>query len=411
MRVVNRRMVWLGMFAALGLGLKANVARRPLPFVEEHPRTTATVCCLEDTPLTPRAYDIYLRPRIAFECATGEFPTYYRALQQGLFESQTWKDFAEITAPLSNNELAGFGGLRKYSANRYHCNLIAIEHAPPQLRESLLLRAFMNITYLEDFENIDSNPYLFDKEKLRKDVETYQRLSRIAVNLPNAHLYYSYPQFIYASSPEHFNIAGEGFPKQWGKWEIMTTSRENATQTVECLLPCLEAGEVSSLKFDLEPFAGRVYRVIVYANDRDPHVAKILQRITKQNLIWIFEHQTNEASALDDALFSFSERVMAEKETMVTEESYRATVACVQDREFMLSLGLSEFQYDVLIRGLALEEHTDLNNPTTYCAHDTLRETGFVWSHLIVALRPENQKEFAATLATARERNMEIFRD
>lgn len=195
----------------------------------------------------------------------------------------------------------------------------------------------------------------------------------------------------------------KGEKEKSGKWEMVTNSHEKAKAVAAALVPCFESGKLSVLKYDLDPgFMEGVYRVMVDAPDHDPSTKGILQQMTDKKLVWIYKWQSLEGKALKMALLEF-EVILKRKDYKIGIFEPIPAALKIMDKDFMLSLGMSEFQYQVLLKALFLEKHTDLSDPTVYVAHDYLGFPEFYRQLLAVALRPENQEAFKDSLLSMRE--------
>ncbi len=405
----------VGWLTVAGLGLRGDSTRNTLKFIEPNPRVVhALPLCLINLNPPPRPSKVpglYTRM-----CSTFADMAQRIAHKRDLFKSRLWKDLKESLSPLSDAELVGFCGSDKTNLSWLKCNIARAGKKAPDFRQTLLLQFLINNFGIDGLAGFNTGELSLDRGQLKKGVKIFKRLSSKIKNRSRTYLSYQHLAFMHVENVDDLNVPLFVMKdRNCGKWEIVTNTQENAIRIAEALLPCFDSGNFESLKFDLTPkhlgpSVGDVYRVIVYTSDHDPLVEGILRRITDKELLWIYEWQTYEGSILKQALFKLGKTALAKK-TELSRADIESIRKALRDKKFMLELGLSEFQYQVLLTALFLSMYTDLTDPVTYTAHDVLPFPALTWRFLAVALEPENQDEFRGHLQNIRTEMMSVFKD
>jgi len=339
----------------------------------------------------------------------------------GLFESHAWKDFVKLFDALDERELVTFSAIESIG-NSFRCNLALYSFREPMApfrnhREIFIYRVFCRIFGANQLHAsaFSSGRMHWDEkqEALQRDIGIFKRLSRQTDIDLGVYIFYDHLAFMYISKG-YKGFQGtrtDKIQRGFGKWEITFSSLEAATKTIEQLLPYFKSGELDLLKFDLQPLTtrvstGPVWRIIVYTSDHNPKAKRILRNFSSQ-IFWVYEEQTTEGAILGYALDKFSSGNPSDQ---VAPSLQQEVLAQLKDKDSLLSLGLTLFQYDVLkeISRIASNKNATINlgNPATYTALECLRHEHSTWKTLAKALKPKNRERFKQALAEERKVQM-----
>jgi len=415
MRATLGRMVMLSIVAAFGMGVKNHTPtssqRKPLSLVASDPPLVAQTAdfCAAGISDPPKEIGLDKGFAIGALNALSEFA--FEAKDNGLFGSKVWNEFKDLMSSLSNEELASFVGVDRNNAcwlnhalwvyqNKFVCEPLE------NTRETLIFMVFLNFF---GAEAMTTPPEDIDKDLIGRNIAAFKRVNSAAKNFPGVYVLHQHPQYLFIDS--RFIKPSEKVRANSGKWLILVGSLKEAEKIVaEALIPCFAYGRWDLLKFGLAPLIKEgnreIYRIIVYDQGENAEAREILERLTGAEVTWVHEWECHEAGILQKALIQFTDATLAERNRGVPEPRIKEFDRQINDKDFMLSLGLREYQYKLilLLLYLRLESIDELKKPGAYIAFAYFRPAQLIWRLLEVALRPENQEQFKAHLDSFRIR-------
>ena len=162
----------------------------------------------------------------------------------------------------------------------------------------------------------------------------------------------------------------------------------------------------------MSPLKKKTFRIIVYTVDRDPAVKTLLEQLTNQKVFWIYETQCYEGQIIMEALF----RLVAETNPdarirSLTEDQIKSIIRKLENKQLIHSIGINDFQRQVLLKALFLAGHNDLSDPIIYIAHDYFKKPRLTLSLLWIALRVENYSKLRRIMDGIRAQRMATFKD
>ncbi len=357
--------------------------------------------------------------------------------EQDLTSTKAFKRFQELTKDFSDEELCGLATLDIHS---FLFNWGLLRGVPTYTgripfkspREYFLYMAFLNASgkllmqydklvalrtqgeippaaqaFVEGLEAALRDPELLDFDDFTKYLKLFRELYQAGQQYRDVGIFFDHPSYLWAASSLAVRKLTNPHPKH-GKWIVHTNSLRKGFEMFKAILPCFDMNQVQVVKFDLDPYIPGVYRLIFYAGEKDPTVKALAETVAGKPAIWTYDWQCLEGQTLSNVLLNIVTHTKVAKLKGETQEAFVQRLTdlyedIVRDPAIFRRLGFSEFQRQVFLHSLFLEQDKDLTDPATGIAHGYIRRSELAWLALPhirdPRFRPFIKQELAAEKA------------